>query len=148
MKSIVYLLLIGLGLSGINCKKRLIKKIDIQHYYDCHQAQNLDSLGLSKKILGTWKWNKISCLEVHEKGRRADKDVVVKFTSDGNYILKEESKTIAQGKWSLVIVDRMLGLALEQPSNYLQGKVLVCEDEILFHGSYIDVCDHLFKREN
>ncbi|MEK7226030.1 MAG: hypothetical protein AAB221_10135 [Bacteroidota bacterium] len=141
MKFIVSLILVCLCLSA--CKK----DIDVISFSECHQAQNLDSAVIYNKLVGSWKWTKQNCFS-SGKTTKADKTVIVSFNGNGSFTEMENAAVTAQGTWGLQREDiNYWGLSLSQYSKYLWGRILFCNNEVLFNSSYRDGCDNLFERQ-
>ncbi len=143
MRLALLCLIIISGLSS--CKK---EKVDVNSYWHCNQSQTLDSIAISSKLIGSWTWAKQSCFWT-EKTKSADKNVQVVFKSDHTFSVSEGSNTLTQGTWNLEQVDgTSWGLDMSSSSDYLYGRILFCNNQVLFNHSYIDGCDNLFNRNN
>ncbi len=141
------LLFIILTLASIltSCKK---EKINVNDFLQCSKSQNLDSTAIANKLTGNWRWKKQSCYWTAQT-KKADKDVKVIFNTNRTFTVSQNDIIIAQGTWRLKIVDsNMYGLDLSQFSEYLNGRILFCNNEILFNDSYRDGCDNLFGKSN
>jgi len=141
------LLFIILTLASIltSCKK---EKINVNDFLQCSKSQNLDSTAIANKLTGNWRWEKQSCYWTAQT-KKADKDVKVIFNTSRTFTVSQNDIIIAQGTWRLKIVDsNMYGLDLSQFSEYLNGCILFCNNEILFNDSYRDGCDNLFGKSN
>jgi hypothetical protein len=125
----------------ISCKK---EPLDINLFWQCNNSQNLDSASISNKLTGSWTWTKQSCFW-SGKTTNADKNVKVIFNSNATFSVSENTNIVTHGSWKLTIVDsNMWGLDLTSPSDYLYGRIIFCENQVLFNNSYIDGCDNLF----
>ncbi len=126
------------------CKKE--QKIDNNSIWQCNQSQNLDSTLVSSKLIGTWKCEKRSCFWTNTT-ELAKKNVIVTFKSDRSFFVTENAVIITQGNWKVVSEDSTSwGLNLSSPSEYLYGRILFCDNLVLFNNSYVDGCDNLFKK--
>ena len=140
---------IFLFLLSQSCKKgdENSSEINMQALYKCNDSQNFDSSNLAAKLIGTWKLKKISCFWSGATSN-PDKNVIVTFTNTGTFTVSENSIINTQGNWRLKIVDSGIhGLDLDTPSIYLYGRILLCENQVVFNDSYIDGCDNLFERK-
>ena len=130
-----------------SCDKKTTNQIDTKQLWDCNASQNFDSTKLANSIIGNWKWTTHSS----EIGgtQNADKVVTVTFTADGTFAVSENSIIVTSGNWELKIKDsNIYGLDLDNPSIYLYGRILLCDNQVLFNSSYIDGSDNLFTRIN
>ena len=142
MKIFLFLLALTLFFS---CSKK--DTIDVPTFWQCNKNQNLDSTAIANKLLGSWVWAIQSCGDVPTV-KTADKNVIVNFNINGNFNKVENGTVITQGTWKLKIVDsNMYGLELTQPSQYLHGRILFCDNEVLFNDSYRDGCDNVFNKK-
>ncbi|MEJ7823438.1 MAG: hypothetical protein WKF85_14030 [Chitinophagaceae bacterium] len=126
-----------------SCKK----DIDIISFSNCNNSQGLDSATIAMKLSSSWLWSKQSCDGVGT--RKADKNIKIIFNSIGTFSILENSIAIAQGTWKLKnIGGNLYELNLSQPSQYLYGRILFCDKQVLFNDSYRDGCDNLFTKSN
>ena len=116
---------------------------EMQRLWDCNTSQHFDPAKLAAKLAGSWKWT--SCSSGTDS-RPANKNVIVTFTS-GKFSVTENSTVITRGNWHLKKIDQeILGLDMDTASTYLYGRILLCEDQLLFNDSYIDGGDYYFTR--
>ena len=135
------LLITIFAITFLSCKK---DTIDLNAFWQCNNSQNLDSAAISNKLLGEWKWTKQACYSTG-KTTKADKDLRVIFGANSTFTVTDNSNIVTQGTWKLKIVDNnKWGLDLSTRSEYLYGRILFCDDQVLFNDSYIDGCDNLF----
>jgi len=124
------------------CKK---ENLNAGKYFTCHKSQNLDSVAISSKLVGSWKWMVQYCLW-ERKTTHANKKITVVFRSDSSFSVLENQAVLTQGTWILKPEDGDWSVDLSSPSEYLYGKILFCGNEVLFNKSYVDGCDNLFER--
>lgn len=133
---------IGVGL--VSCKE---KDLNLYSYWQCNQAQKLDTTAIAKKLEGSWLWTKQDCALLG-KFKYADKKIRVTFRSNRTFSVTENSTTLTQGNWKIKQEDgNSWGLAMSSPSTYLYGRILFCDNQVVFNQSYIDGCDNVFKKE-
>jgi len=143
MRLILLFLAIFAGLTS--CKK---DKLDINSFWQCNQSQNLDTTAISNKLSGSWTWTKQSCFGAG-KVKAADRNIKVTFANNHTFSVTENSNFITQGTWKLTQVDgNSWGLDISSPSEFLYGRLLFCDNQVLFNDSYIDGCDNLFTKSN
>ena len=130
----------------IACKK---EKLDINAFWQCNQSQNLDTTAISSKLLGSWSWSKQVCGDGAGKIKNADKNIKVTFRTDRTFSVDENAISLTQGTWKLVKVDsNSWELDLSSQSEYLYGRILFCNNQVLYNDSYRDGCDNLFNKSN
>jgi hypothetical protein len=120
-------------------------QINTKQLMDCYTAQNYDSTRLASQLIGNWKWIESYAYAIGSV--QADKAVFLNLTQGGTYTVTVNSVISSQGHWGLQIVDgNGFGLVTTQSINYLQGRILLCGNQLLFNNSYIDGADNLFAR--
>ena len=136
---------IVISLLTFSCSKDKLVQIDTKQLWNCYKSQNYDSTKLASKLIGTWKWSKYYA-EIPGTNK-ANKDVFLNLTKEGAFTVTENSVVITQGNWNLRVVDfENFELDLNKPSTYFYGRILLCENQVLFNNSYIDGSDNLFVR--
>jgi hypothetical protein len=128
------------------CKK---DRLDIGSFWSCNKSQNLDTTAISSKLFGSWNWSKQVCGDGAGKLKTADKNIKVTFKADRTFSVNENATSLTQGTWKLVQVDgNSWGLDLSSVSEYLHGRILFCDNQVLFNDTYRDGCDNLFNKSN
>jgi hypothetical protein len=143
MRIVLFCLAIVAGLT--TCRK---DKIDVNSFWECNQSQNLDSLAITGKLIGSWKWSKQACFWTGQT-KSSNKNILATFKNDQTFSISGDTNTRSQGTWRIVKVDfSSWGLDLSSSSEYLYGHILFCGNQVLFNDSYRDGCDNLFVRRN
>jgi len=136
-------LLLTICLILLSCKKN-----KNQTLWECSNAQFLDSATISNKIIGSWLWVKQLCGDGNGDVIAATKNIKVTFNANATFTVFENSSIITQGNWKLKIVDsNTWGLDPTSSSEYLYGRILFCNNQVMFNDSYIDGCDNVFAKE-
>jgi hypothetical protein len=113
-------------------------------------SQTLDSSVIADKILGTWHF-------VKERGGSngevlmADKNIQVTFEPNFTFTVVENSSVITQGDWRLkkfFDIPKEWELDVSSPSRYLRGRIVFCDNQLVFSYSALDGNDKLFKRKD
>lgn len=143
----IVVVFIIIAMQNQSCLKDEVDRIDMNQFWNCYSSQNYDSIKLASKLIGAWKWTEYNAaLPVTKK---ADKDIILNLTESGTFTVTESSVIITQGNWKLKIADsNCYELDLDESSSYLHGRILLCDNQILFNASYIDGADNLFVRTN
>jgi len=147
MKNILTIItsLVLLSLTN-SCKKDPSTFANAGQLWDCNKAQEFDSTKLADKLIGSWQWTETSS---ETATKQADKNIRVTFTSAGKFTVTENSTIITHGNWQMKIVDSgILGLSMDNPSEFLHGRILLCGNQVLFNNSFRDGADNLFTRTN
>jgi hypothetical protein len=138
-----FFLLITIVIFGLAaCKKG---KLDVSSFWDCNKSQNLDSAAISSKLIGEWSLTKQACAIGSGSIIAADRNIEAAFRTDRTFVVSENDTIVTLGNWKLIQGDNNTWeLELSSESNYLNGRILFCGDQVLFNDSYRDGCDNLF----
>jgi len=156
MKNNLSLMSIIMILSVItSCKKEPQKEseISVYHFLECYNSQHLDSTSVTNKLIGTWDLKEQGCMDSYQSS--ATKVVKATFDSAGIFVVTENSNVITLGHWKVKIIDNYyigidsttFELDIDKQSNYLNGLILFCGNQVLFSASYHDGCNTLFGKE-
>lgn len=122
---------------------------DMNELWTCNEAENWDEQTLQEALIGEWKWMKSVNPWFPDAPNPADSmTVVIAFHADGNMQFIEEGNTEFTTGWDLVVEDwSLLGVQLDTiATDLLYGRILLCNDILLFNNSYIDGADNYFKK--
>ncbi|MFK7924041.1 MAG: hypothetical protein AB8H47_18930 [Bacteroidia bacterium] len=122
--------------------------VSMQAIWDCYQSSNLDSLALRNALLGEWEWEYVECYWAPEEASNiSSHGVSIYFDANGRLAVKLDNTFLESATWELKKGDSGLFELISEPRiTYLYGRVLLCEDRVLFNDSYVDDCDNYFKR--
>lgn len=141
MRFVFMFLVVIVGLTA--CKE---PELSIQSFWDCHHSQRLDSSAISGRLVGSWVWSQQSCF-LTRKTTKADKSIKVVFHIDQRFQVFENTTEITTGTWQLKASDSgTWELDLSSTNRYLNGRILICDNQVVFNNSYIDGCDNAFVR--
>ncbi len=127
-----------------SCNKK--NTVDLDSFFDCNASQHLDSAAISNKLAGSWFFSMRFC---GSGGSALGIPINVKANFDANssFTLTDHYGILTQGNWKLKIVDTNLwGLDLTSQSDFLYGRILFCENNVMFNNSYRDGCDNVFYK--
>lgn len=143
MRTTILSLIILAGL--VSCKK---ENLDVDAFWNCNKTQNLDSLSVTSKLEGSWKWAKQYCFWT-DKTKKADRNIKVTFNHDHTFSVTENASILTQGTWKVIPAGTgAWQLETSASSEFLPGRILFCDNQLLLNDSYIDGCDNLFYRSN
>ncbi|HYG52255.1 MAG TPA: hypothetical protein VD905_15195 [Flavobacteriales bacterium] len=155
MKKAVSFICCIAGVIMYSCKKdkavpETSRGVDINAFYECNTAQQLDTAEMANKLLGKWKLILSACGECNDPGwYEPVKTVFVTFTSPNEFSVEENSTVISSGHWNLCMIDTNKWVLCSSSSlNYIAGYILFCDNRVLFYNSYIDGIDNLFEKLN
>jgi hypothetical protein len=136
-------LLLSICLIFFSCKKNKDNTL-----WECNNPPFLDSATISNKIIGSWVWTKQLCGDGAGSILIANKNIKITFNANTTFTVFQNSSILTQGNWKLKIVDNYVwGLDLTSVSEYLYGRILFCNNQVMFNDSYIDGCDNVFAKE-
>lgn len=116
---------------------------------ECHQKNSWDSLNIHDKLLGQWDWEYIQCFWDPEKGNYKDfLGMTVEFKSDNTLEVKMNGQTTQSSTWKIANMgDGYFKVDTNPLVVQLPGRILFCDDRVLFNDSYVDGCDNYFKKK-
>ena len=144
MRFVVVLLTISPAI--FSCDKT--ETIDLDSILKCHQSQHLDSASISTKLAGIWSLSSRFCIKTRPTNLTPI-DVKVNFTADGSFSVSEYSGILTQGQWKLKnIGTNMWRVDLTAQSEYLNGRILFCKEEVVFDSTYVngEGCYNIFYK--
>lgn len=140
------LLLLTICLAIFSCDKT--ETIDLDSILACHQSQQLDSAAISTKLVGTWSLSSRFCIKTRP-ANLTPFDIKVNINADGSFSVSEHSGILTQGNWKLKnIGTSMWGFDLTSQSEYLNGRILFCKNQVLFDSTYVngEGCYNIFYK--
>ncbi len=142
VKSIAMILCFALLLS---CSKDQIS--DHEMMWQCHNAENWDSISVLEKISGEWTWDFTDCSAFRGSGPGFGDSNTVEFIED-RVRIRDNNEVTFEGSWRLSKAnDAGLHLLETEPElSTLKGLVLFCEDRLELNKSHRQECDTYFKR--
>lgn len=115
-------------------------------FVKCNEEQNLDSVKIAAKLMGTWRLIKQSAA-YSGVFVAADKNITATFKTDSTYTVTENGNIIQQGNWSLIYYAvNYYGLQTDAFSPYLAGAVYLCDNRLLLAQSFYDGPDYVFEK--
>ncbi|MBS1511608.1 MAG: hypothetical protein JST86_12250 [Bacteroidetes bacterium] len=116
----------------------------------CHNQTIWDSSTIHQHLIGKWQWEYIKCYWAPENANNEDfKNLSVEFKQNNSLEVKLNGQTTQTSSWAIVrLNDGYFKLVTNPIVFQLPGKVLFCENHVLFFDSYTDGCDNYFKKQN
>lgn len=108
---------------------------------------NYDSVTTVSKLQGSWKWTRV----VGGDGKvvSANKNVVVTFSVDGSYAIKQDDAVITSGTWKLKrtsVMNDGYELDIKEQTNCLSGPIQFCTNQVAFLAGFFDGPDNYFEK--
>ena len=124
-----------------------VAEINTSALTECHNTENPYPSQITANIEGTWVWQSYRCPMTGTTTNSADKHVVLTFNDGGLFKVFEDSKLITEGEWNLSQVQPGIWeMQTSKPSEYVNGYIWLCKNELLFSSSYLDGCEYLFVK--
>ncbi|SNY95235.1 hypothetical protein [Flagellimonas pacifica] len=138
---LLLVVLLGLGCSNDD------ENFEIDSFYDCKKGTEKDFSISSSEVIGKWKWIESSCsFCLDPKPYRADKKVIAEFKSDKTYMVVEDSKVVSEGTWDIQEKQSIFIMVLDPKPKYLDGTILVCQNQLISDARPWDGVGYLFTR--
>ncbi len=137
------LILIIIGTSIASCSKSPSQ----DELRECHDNQNLQLAEIRDNLIGEWELVMIMCYSNPMRETESSTGLFIEFKENGELVVTKSNNTINTTNWQ--IDERLTNMYevvtdLEVPE--IRGTIVSCEDRVEFRLSYIDLCDHRFKR--
>lgn len=123
--------------------------ITLGNMLECHRMSSWDSLTVQNKLLGKWEWEYIQCYWSPERGNYKDfQGLQVEFKSNNTLQVKVNGQTSQTSEWDVVkLNDGNYSIRVNPIVLQLPGRILFCDERVLFNDSYVDGCDNYFKKK-
>ena len=160
MKQLILLFIMVLLIMGIchSCKKakdieepiQQNPNVTLDSMLQCHGQGSWDSTKIHNALIGKWKWEYIKCYWNPEDANSEDyKNLAIEFKQNDTLEVKLNNQITQRSSWHLTMLnDGYFKLSVTPIVLQLPGKVLFCDDRVLFYDSYTDGCDNYFKKQN
>ncbi len=114
----------------------------------CYNDSVWNDSKIRNELIGTWQWEYVSCFWRPDQAKNViDSNLTIDFKIDSFLVIKQFDQIIQTSRWEIVDGDADLFSIKDEPSsNLLFGRILICDDKLIFNGSYIDICDNYFRR--
>lgn len=143
MRFFLFCVTILVGFSA--CKK---EDSDTSYFKNCDPKNILDSAEVFSKLIGSWNWSEQACSDGSITKERLDKPFKVVFLTNHTFSVYENAVILTQGTWKIVQLNGISwALDLSSPSEYLRGRIIFCDKQVLFSFGYLDGCDNLFNKD-
>lgn len=140
------LILITVGVSIVSCSKS--SQVPSQdELRECHDVQNLLLTEIRDVLIGEWELVMVMCSSNPMRETESSTGLFIEFKENGELIITNIDNTINKTTWQIdERLTNMYEVVTEMEIPEIQGAVVFCEDRVEFRLSYIDLCDHRFKR--
>lgn len=141
-----------MGFLLFSCDKNHVDDppFSISELASCYRDSVWNESKISNELIGTWHWEYVSCFWSPDQAKNViDSNLTIEFRADSTLLMKRSGKLLQTSTWEVVEGDLDLFSIEEEPFiDLLFGRMLICDDKLIFNGSYIDFCDNYFRREN
>lgn len=131
-----------------SCCKKEEHEHSLSEFWNCRQQNQLDSAELLQELQGKWDWEFVSCYWTPDKANdREYKGLQIFFADPDSLELLQNGATVQVSKWKLIRADgSYFGIEADPPVLQMQGRILICDNKIVFNASYFDGCDQFFRK--
>jgi len=135
--------------TGKNSTAKTEPPVTLGNMLACYQTTTWDSLSIHTRLAGKWEWEYIRCYWNPENGNYKDfLGLIIEFKQDNTLNVIKNGQTTQTSKWEVVkLNDGFFSLYTTPLVLQLPGKILFCNNRVLFFDSYVDGCDNYFKRK-
>lgn len=116
----------------------------------CYGKRAWDSTSIHDALVGKWQWEYINCYFNPEDGNSEDfKNLSVEFKQNDSLEVKVNNQLTQISSWQVTrLNDGYFKLTVNPIVLQLPGRVLICDNRVLFYDSYTDGCNNYFKKQN
>lgn len=117
----------------------------------CYTQMNWDSAGIHQALISaTWNWEFIKCYWNPEEANGEEyKAVSIRFLPNDSLEVKTNGQVTQTASWKISrLSDGYFQLSVSPLVYLLPGKIILCENRVIFYDSYTDGCDNYFKKED
>jgi hypothetical protein len=159
MKQLIISITLVLLIMGISfsCKKtklteELIQQkppVTLDSMLQCSGQRSWDSTSIHDYLIGKWQWEFISCYYNTENANGEDyKNLSIEFKQNDSLEVKVNNQITQVSSWYVTrLNDGYFKLTVNPIVYQLPGKVIICDNRVLFYDSYTDGCDNYFKKQ-
>ena len=159
MKHLFILFVMVLFIMGINhsCKKTKITEETLQQnppvtldsMLQCNGQRSWDSTSIHDALIGKWQWEFIKCYFNPEDANGQDyKNLSIEFKQNDSLEVKVNNQISQISSWYVTrLNDGYFKLTVNPIVFQLPGRVLICDNRVLFYDSYTDGCNNYFKKQ-
>jgi hypothetical protein len=124
--------------------------VTLENMLQCNGQGSWDSTSIHNALLGKWQWEFIICYFNPEDANGQEyKNLSVEFKQNDSVEVKVNDQVSQISSWQVTrLNDGFYKLTVNPIVLQLPGKVLICDDRVLFFDSYIDGCNNYFKKQN
>jgi hypothetical protein len=144
----VIILLLYFALFGCEKQKESHPPKSLEDIYSWYQNNNWAAESLYDSLVGEWRWLYTQNFWAPEAAHyTTNQETFISFRADSVLYVIAKEDTLHTTKWQVMLKgNEMYELALEEPHQYLHGRIFICEDLLLLNNSYVDGVDNFFER--
>lgn len=114
---------------------------------DCHAKKNWKSDEIEDALIGEWNWEDSYCYS--NPAGEDDAGLRIRFNSDNSLDLFENGQLTQSLSWQVLDEGNETFRLNVSPSIFqLEGYIFLCDDQVSFNSSFIDLCDTYYRRNN
>ncbi|MFA9388316.1 MAG: hypothetical protein ACERKD_00825 [Prolixibacteraceae bacterium] len=142
------IVLFGIVLSNCNDSNVDEPPFDINENLACYNKTEWDSQLIKNKLIGTWNWVYTQSYSSPDNGINTEpSNINIRFDNDSILTFIENEKTKFTTRWNVVSKENSyFEIDTDSTINHIFGRIIICDDHLLFNGSYIDLSDNYFNK--
>lgn len=158
LKFVLLLTVMSLAIIQSSCNKSIETDTPLQqnppvaleNMLQCHGQTSWDSTKIHNALIGKWNWEYIKCYwNPEDANSEYYKNLTIEFKYNDTLEVKLNNQITQRSSWNLTrLNDGFFKLSANPIVLQLTGRILFCEDRVLFYDSYTDGCDNYFKKQN
>ena len=123
--------------------------VSLESMLQCNGQRSWDSASIHDALIGKWQWEFIICYFNPEDANGQDyKNLSIEFTQNDSLEVKINNQISQVSSWYVTrLSDGYFKLTVNPIVFQLPGRVLICDDRVLFYDSYTDGCNNYFKKQ-
>jgi hypothetical protein len=115
---------------------------------DCHEPASWTAENTFQHLLGEWEWRRLEQRRNQSVAIPGDDILHLHFLPDSTLLVIEDGITTQTSSWQVVAEDGdYFGVEADPPVEQIRGRILFCEEWVMFNESYLDGWDSYFLRK-
>ncbi len=123
--------------------------VTLDSMLQCHEQGSWDSTKIYNALIGKWNWEYIKCYWNPEDANSEEyKNLTIEFKHNDTLEVKLNNQITQRVSWHVArLNDGYFKITVNPIVLQLPGRVLFCDDRVIFYDSYTDGCDNYFKKQ-
>lgn len=133
-------------ISLTSCTQDELIGYQLDEYYECYEDDNWSVLAIRDALEGEWALDYVDCFNGSINSRESE-GITIRFNDDSRVIVRDNGNEIEQASWQVFnVFGDYYELETEPFLDYTFGIILICNNQLVFNGSFIDACDQYYSK--